>query len=209
MLPGRVTDTHALPHSGDCIAELPVKTGGTFRIMFDRKNYDASMVQQKEVDRAVRDGNAQNIDAIVLVYSRLPKYTNDLMILKDTEQVCTMARLSDAVVQMLMNYKEIPPPSAEFKEFVTTMSTSLAPELDKRFEELSYWLYWFHPQTIEAQTREFQAHFLKTKRMLQAPPCLDEKQALRDVFEKHFSEKGKGNFILDSRKKRKFDEGAE
>eukprot|EP00966_Prymnesium_polylepis_P001709 39310-Prymnesium_polylepis.1 len=61
-----IKDTHAPPHSGDCIVDIPFSDAKDLRILFDRKNYDQQAFQKKHVDKAISDAQGTNADIIFL-----------------------------------------------------------------------------------------------------------------------------------------------
>jgi hypothetical protein len=76
LLPDAVaTDTHAAPHSGDALVEVPLPEWfgrRPLRLLLDWKHYSQASVSEAHISKLARDCVAQSADAGILVYSQMP-----------------------------------------------------------------------------------------------------------------------------------------
>eukprot|EP00966_Prymnesium_polylepis_P001069 24386-Prymnesium_polylepis.2 len=122
--------------------------------------------------------------------------------------VCTMASLLKALHKAIfekVKYAENKYYSQTAEE-IAQICREAAPVAENKLAFLQDFLEWYQHKPLDNWARGVQTHFLRAKRSLQAPPYLDERKPLRDVFERYFPGKPKGNFILDGCKKRKLEE---
>lgn len=193
---GLVTDTHKLKHSGDIV--LQTMDDPPFRILLDRKNYDVRHIHKYHLDNAVRDAMHQQAHAVIVVYNALTdKYKSGLC--QDDDVVshfsggfdhrlvlaCTLQSLERGLISLLLKRHVSAAQARVSREEAVQVGADMRLSRDLlalMFARFGPLLDAMKLREIKAGADELQSMIVRCKRVLSAPPYVEQKEPFLRVL---------------------------